>query len=180
MATITFIQQPPFVIDFKQYSTGVKREEEQTVQNTVFKALKLIPVIVASFAEASYSTLKHSGSSFKVIVLGFYGDWSKFSMPGDFYLLVFKVAFWVLGLGWCTVTTTFRLTSEKLFPASSQFLKNYAKDGIDIRHIKTNELGIDVSEVPADVQIDNLAQIFNEINFTDSQKEGYMVPRSRQ
>jgi hypothetical protein len=180
MTTITFIQQPPFVIDFKQYSKGVKSEEEQTVQNIVFKALKLIPVIVASLAQASYLTLKHSGSSFKVIVLGFYGDWSKFSLPRDFYLVVFKVAFWVLGLGWCTLTTTFRLTSEKLFPASSQFLKNYADGGIDVEHIKTNELGIDVSQVHADVQIDNLAQIFNEINFTARLKEGYMAPRSRQ
>jgi hypothetical protein len=179
MTTITFIQQPPFVIDFKQYSTGTKSEEDQTAQKAAFKALKLIPVIVASLAEASYSTLKHSGSSFKVIVLGFYGDWSKFRMPADFYLVVFKVAFWVLGLGWCTVTTTLRLTSEKLFPTSSQFLKNYADGGIDIRHIKTNELGIDVSEVPTDVTVDNLAQIFSEINFTDPQKEGYMASSSR-
>lgn len=177
MPTITFIERPRFVIDFKQYSPEV--ESKQTVQNTAFKALKLIPVIVASLAEASYLTFKHSGSSFKVIVLGFYGDWSKFQLPADFYLVVFKVAFWVLGLGWCTVTTTLRLTSEKLFPTSSQFLKNYADGGIDIRHIKTNELGIDVSEVHADVQIDNLAQIFKEINFTDRQREGYMAPSSR-
>jgi hypothetical protein len=180
MATITFIQQPPFVIDFKQYSTEAKSEDDQTVRNAAFKSLKLIPVIFASLAQASYLTLRHSGSSFKVIVLGFYGDWSKFSLPGDFYLVVFKVAFWVLGLGWCTLTTTFRLTSEKLFPASSQFLKNYADAGIDIRHIKTNELGIDVSQVHADVQIDNLAQIFSEINFTTPRQEGYMAPRSRQ
>lgn len=177
MATITFIEQPPFVIDFKQYSPEVNTE--QMVQNTVFKALKLIPVIVASLAEASYLTLKHSGSSFKVIVLGFYGDWSEFSMPEDFYLVVFKVAFWVLGLGWCTLTTTFRLTSEKLFPASSQFLKNYANGGINVWHIKTNELGIDVSEVSSDINVDNLVQIFNEINFTNFRKEGYMAPSCR-
>lgn len=179
MATITFIEQPPFVIDFKQYSTEAKSEEDQTVQNAVFKALKLIPVIFASLAKASYLTLKHSGSSFKVVVLGFYGDWTNFRMPNDFYLVMFKVAFWVLGLGWCTLKTTFRLTSEKLFPTSSQFLKNYAGDGIDVRHIKTSELEIDVSEVKADVQVDNLAQIFSEINFTDPQREGYMAPSSR-
>ena len=180
MATITFIQPPEssFSIDFRQFVD--KSEENQTVQNAVFKVLKLIPVIAASLAKASYLTLKQSGSSFKVVVLGFYGDWSNYRIPGDFYLVVFKVALWVLGLGWCTVTMTFRLTIEKLFPASSQFLKNYASEGIDVGHIKTNEIGIDVSEVDANVKVDDLTQIFKEINFTDPQRDGYMAPLSRQ
>ncbi len=180
MTAITFIKEPPYVVDFTQFPKSSLRYEEETIKTVALKALKLIPVIGTSFAKAAYTTFSYAGTSFKHIVLGFYGSWSNFRPPSDFYFVVFKVAFWALNLVWGTLATTFRLTSQELAPPSSEFLRHYANDGIDISHIKTNKSGIDVSAVSPDVQVATLAQIYDEINFDNPDEPGYMKETSRQ
>jgi len=177
--TIVFIPEPKFEIDFRAFAPSANIEDEKT-QSVAQILFKLIPVIMASMVKASWVTLSYSGVSFKQNVLGFYGAWSKFHPPSDIYLAVFKVAFWALGLVWCATTTTIRFVMQDLFPTTSTFLASYATKGINIHHIRTNESGIDVSGVEAQVSVNDLLTIYDEINFNDPSQPGYMKDSSRQ
>lgn len=180
MAALTFGANhalPPFEVDYRQFQG---RPVEQKTQHIAVRSLIMISTIFTSIAQASYITLANSGVSFKYIVLGYYGSLANFRPPADIYLAVFKVAFWMLSLVWCTVTTSVRLFIQREFPSTPEFLDCYAGGEIDVHHIRTKSSAIDVSQVPEKIQVGDLLQIFDAINFTDPGKPGYMKETSRQ
>lgn len=184
MTTITFIKSPPYIVDFREFAPQSQKQEilalNQKVQRIALGSLQLIKHFFIALHEATYQTFSNAGISFKHIVLGYYGSLHNFRPPGDIYLAVFKVAYWILGMAWCLTTTTARLFVEKVSPTSnSSVLSNFSKD-LNVAHIKTNELSMDVSGVPKEIKVDNLAEIFDQINFTHSELPGYMVSTSRQ
>jgi len=176
--TITFIPNPPFTVDFRQYRQPEKIQETLTASGVAFRSLKLVALLFKAFGEAVFITLSYSGASFKQIVLGYYGKGFKF--PENGYLVVFKAAIWVLNLGWCVITTTLRLFIHKAYPQSHEFLSKYSGEEINVAHIQTKEISIDVSGVDPTVKVDDLLQIYNEINFDDQEAPGYMASSSRQ
>ncbi len=175
--TITFIQDPLFSVDFRKYRQAEKVQETLTASGVAFRSLKLVALLFKAFGEAVFITLSYSGASFKQIVLGYYGKGFKF--PENGYLVVFKAAFWVLNLGWCVATTTLRLFIHKAYPQSHEFLSKYSGGEINVAHIRTEEISIDVSGVAQNVTVDNLLQIYDEINFDDQEAPGYMSESSR-
>lgn len=179
MTCITYIDNPRFEVDFKQFCSVSLKIEDQKAQNIASSLFHLIAVFTSSAIKASCTTLRYSGTSFKHIVLGFHGSWKEFRLPKDIHLVVFKVAFWILSLGWCATTTAIRLSMQELFPSTPIFLAKYAMQGINIEHIRTNEIAIDMSRVEAPVRVDDLMQIYDAINFDNQNSPGYMAPLSR-
>lgn len=180
---LTLIQSPPYIIDFQEFSPSVEKKESsliEKVQTIALTSLQYVKAFFSAFLEAAYSTLSYSGVSFKYIVLGYYGSLLDFHPPKDIYLAVFRVAFWILGMGWCLATTTTRLFLEKIPHETAIYLKHFASDEMNIRHLKTDELVLDVSEVPPEVRVDDLEQIFLAINFDEKNQPGYLSPSSRQ
>lgn len=184
--TIKLVENPIFTVDFKQFIEKEKQAEHLNLRQRVSAAAAfpfyLIKCFFIALAKAAYVTFKNSGVSFKYIVLGYYGSLRNFSPPADIYLAVFKVAFWILGMGWCLTKTTTRLFLERVAPDSPSFsyLSNYSGNEIDVSHIKTSEVDLDISTIPDEIKIDNLAQMFDEINFADEKAPGYIGPASRQ
>jgi len=183
--SITFIEHPLFAIDFRELKSRKKAAAEGSiVQKTTAlgkRAFESIDLLYKSFRDATYATFSHSGTSFKYVVLGYYGPMNEFKPPADIYLAVFKVAIWILGMAWCVTSTTARLIMAKNSQEHKTTLDSFGNDrGIDAEHIKSNEVALDASKVPADIQVSDLATIFAEINFTDDTKPGYMPPSTRQ
>ncbi len=179
--SIKFIENPPFVVDFRQFAQkeAEKLSSFQKVQRTISRPFELIQFIFIAFAKSAYMTLKYSWTSFKLIVLGYYGSLSNFQPPKDMYLAAFKVLFWVAAVFWCFTTTAFRLLIDQISPPSNTLLTELAGGEINIEHLQTKELSIDVSGVPKEITVDTLTNLFDEINFSDRNKPGYMAPTSR-
>jgi hypothetical protein len=180
--SIKFIEEPLFSINFNQFVKDKEVENlsfYQEVQRIVSRPFELIQFIFIAVAKSAYTTLQYSWTSFKHIVLGYYGSLSKFRRPQDIYLVAFKVAFWVLAVSWCFITTTLRLLIDQIRPPSNAFLMEFTGGEINIKHLQTKELAIEVSNVPKEVSVDALMTIFNEINFSDQGQPGYMAPSSR-
>jgi len=67
----------------------------------------------------------------------------------------------------------------KLWPNQPLALKGYSNE-LDMTHVRTKEIAIDSSRVPADVKVDKLLDILQEIDFTDVNALNYMSPSARQ
>lgn len=180
--SITFIESPPFVVDFQQFHVKENEKPElsltQKVEAVALLTFQAVKILFLALREATYKTLSNSGTSFKYIVLGYYGSLSRFHPPADIYLAVFKVFIWILGMGWCVTTTTNQIFWDKMFPKTSSFLSRFS-DQINMLHIYTKELSLDVSGVPKEVKVDDLSKIYVEINFTQKELPGYMSSLSR-
>ena len=191
MPSITFIEQPLFRVDFAQFSQGINEQQPQPsclqrVERVAFSAIELVKSVFIAVTQSAYLTLSCAGTSFKYTVLGYYnGYWIRRGIvrPSDIYLVAFKLIFWMAQTAWCFTATTARLLYQRLGDDSSSralLLSRFSKEGqIHVAHIQTNELAIDVSEVPADVTVDDLLGLFDQINFTDRRRPGYMAPSSR-
>lgn len=179
---ITFIESPLYQVDFSEFGPKPGVQESlslpQRVKNAAFRSIELIKFFFISLGQATHRTFSNAGTSFKYIVLGYYGQMRDFHPPADIYLAIFKVGFWFLGLGWNILITTGRLFIKKVEANAPSYLVNFTSE-INVEHIKTKELSINVDHVPSDVKVDNLAQIYNEVNFTNDQIPGYMAPLSR-
>lgn len=181
MATICLIESPPFEVNFELFNDTKKGREDSLIQRVwraVFTPLEWIGFIFTAVAQAAYVTIRYSWISFKHNVLGYYGSLADFHPPQNFYLVVFKVVFWVLKLFWCFVTTAYRLFIEKMGPHSNEFLRIYAGEEIDLSHLRTSEKAIDVSGVSSEITVDDLMTLFEEINFKDQNGPGYMASSS--
>lgn len=180
-STITYIQEPSYEVDFRQFAShrdDFAKPEHRYVGAAAFGAIKAFG---SSLGTASYITLSNAGVSFKHIVLGYHGSLAEFSPPADIYLAVFKVAYWVVSMGLCCTTTTFRLFDQKLNGhKADDSVKTFSSDALNPDHIKCDEVALDTSGVPEEVQVDDLATIFDKINFSDASAPGYMAPSSRQ
>lgn len=183
--TIKFVDYPLYAVDFKQYA---KRNSElyptlrQKVNQVVAFPLKATALFFEALVQANWMTLTHMRISFFQNVLGYYGPLDKFRPPSDIYLAAFKVAFWILGTAWYTTKTTCELFVQKMWGdlngKSLYYLQRFNPE-IDMDHIQTKELVLNASKVPAEIQVDTLLQLFDQINFTDSKAPGYMKESSR-
>lgn len=171
---ITLIDNPPYIVDFKDIKPEVK---EQVVQSFLEKVKFIALAAIESVAMSAYLTLRHSGTSFKIVVLGMYGPIIR--IPSNLHLAAFKVAFWMAGLGWGFITTASRLFMNKVNPETTWQLNLFASSAINVDHIRTDESELDVSGVPDNVKVSDLAGIFKEINFNDPAKPGYFPPSTR-
>ena len=113
-------------------------------------------------------------------MMGYYGSLSNFRPPENIYLAAFKVFFWAAAVFWCFTTTALRLLIDQMSPPSNTFLTELAGGEINIEHLQTKELSIDVSGVPKEITVDTLTTLFDEINFSDRNKPGYMAPHQSQ
>lgn len=169
--------QNGYKVDFNEYNKTVKASDK--IQSIASRAFEIHKAVFSSLGTATYKTLSNAGVSFKYIVLGYYGPLARFHPPSDIYLAVFKIVLWVLGLGWGITTNTCRLFLERINKDPYIFLRNFVGDEIDVEHIKTKELDLDVSQVSKEIRVDDLIKIFDEINFLDPNKPGYMPPSTR-
>lgn len=175
---IQFIQDPPFVVDFAAFK--VDEKQESAVQK-VGRVVEWPFFLLASFFEAIQLTLRTSGAAFTITVLGYHGRGKFIEPPANIYVAAIKICIWVLERFACLAVTTGRLFMEKVLPPTlSPHLIRYASNEMNLTHIKTNELELDTSSVPAELKVDDLMQIFQEINFDDPAQPGYMAPSSRQ
>lgn len=167
-----------YKVDLKDYSseTTVKSAKIQSIATKIFDLSKTLS---SSFLHATTKTLGNAKNSFKYIVLGYEGPQLGYRRPENLYFLAFKIAFWIFGMGVGTVMMTGRLFLEKLNQNPHLFLKNHVGDEIDVQHFKSLDLELDSSSVPSNVVVDDLLKIFDEINFTDANKPGYMPPSTR-
>jgi len=183
--TIRFIQEPPYEVDFGRYRKNQPVQEAASVLERVKRAVAspfdLVKVVFVSVASAARVTLGSAGTSFKYIVLGYYEHLEHWDPPGDMYLVVFKVMFWIGAMGWSFVMTTARLLYKQTHSEADlrNFLAFFAGNEIDLSHMEIKELEIDVREVPAGVTVNGLLQMFDQINFDRPQDPGYIAPLSR-
>lgn len=178
--SIRLIENPPYTVDFQQFAQTPTKNTSliRKIQSAVCQVFQWIALIFTTIIRSAYLTLKYSWTSFKLLViddlLGSRRD------AGEFILiLAFKVSFWVTTVFWCFITTVFRLLIERQSSASN-FLTELSGGEINIEHLQTKELSIDLSDVPKDITVDQLTALFDEINFSDLAKPGYMAPTSRQ
>lgn len=171
---------PSFTVnfrDFVQHETRAVASNSNKVKEAVSPIFKFFKCFFTSLAEASYSSLSMLGTSFKFTVLGYYGN--GYRPPESIMLLVFKIIVWVVEVAWCILSTTGRLLVEKMENTKRQGLSVYLSPEINVDHIRTKELSLDVSRVPADVQVDQLAAMLNEVNFEDHHAPGFMGQGAR-
>lgn len=177
--SIQFIQNPSFSVDFNQFFKQEVSAEKLSIQEVAYQALRLMGLLFLAVKEGTFITLGQSWVSFKHIVLGYYGSIKHMEPPSNIYLVVFKIVYWVLALGWCLITTSCLLFLKKINENQNDaFLSSY-NDQINMQHIRTKEILLDASHVPATVTVDQLANIFEEINFKQPEKPGYMAETSR-
>jgi hypothetical protein len=184
VTSIQFIEEPPYTVDFIKYLkenpvasvSFVSRIESAVIAPFVFTKMFFVCV-----GQAGYETVSHLGVSFKYIVLGYYGSFNNWRLTRDVYLIGVKIMFWIAAGVWCFITTTARLLHEESRKDLhvDSFLSQFAGDEIDVSHIVTHDLEIDVSAVSPEVSVDNLLRMFDEINFNDVQAPGYMPPSNR-
>lgn len=174
------IEYPNYTVYFDVRQNNKKTTTLEKVQACAQHSFQLLGIFFVSSKDALFRTLGSAGISFKYTVLGYYGSWSRIRFPENAHLIVFKIVFWVASMGWGIIATTSRLFLERASTGHSLFLEQFASDEIDVAHIKTEESSLDASNVPSDIQVDTLLELFNAINFTDRNAPGYMAETARQ
>lgn len=181
VTTIQYIDNPPFVVDFREFVPPRPAEGAvacfERVQAIGLACIVFAPIVAGAIVKAGYDTAKNSGTAFKQIVFGFYGSWYNFRWNQNIYLVAFKVVFWVLAMGWCFVTTACRTVYDKI-PTYSHPLEGLNSQ-MNIGHIKSNEMELDASWVDRAITVDKLEEIYDQINFDHPDAPGYMRDTSR-
>lgn len=178
--TITYIQPkedcPAFTVNYQDF---VIKEEAIIIKTLSERTQEVAQCFFAAYREALCSTFSILGTSFRFTVLGIYRDGSIRAPAGIIYI-IFKTAIWLLELTWCVVATTSRRFMEKLHEKSPKSsLSTFQSHEININHLKTKELALDVSGVPPTVTVNQLGEMLEAVNFEDATKPGYMRPASR-
>lgn len=186
--TITFINEPEFKVDFARYSetpvvdeAALQHERGDIIAKTAhvaYSALRGSGLLLWAVGKSTLKTLGSSHRSFLLTVLGHHGSLVGFRPPADIHLLIFRLAFWVLGLGASVATGTYReLTSGGTTSAEDQvYLAAFADPSLNLEHIRTKYESLDSSGVPATITMDTLLELFDAINFDDPDAPGYMDP----
>lgn len=173
------IEYPSYTVAFDIGQNDKKLTTLEKVQACAQRSFQLVGIFFISSKDALFRTLGGAGTSFKYIVLNYYGSWSQIRFPENAHLVVFKIVFWVASMGWGIVATTARLFSERA-SNHSLFLEQFASDEIDVNHMKTEEFSLDASHVPETIQVNTLLDLYDAINFTDENAPGYMPETTRQ
>jgi len=142
----------------------------ERMQNVALPAvLEYGKLLVTSAGEAFYTNVSYMPDTIRIFL---------YDIPGSAEECVCRLGTWVVLhiIGFITVTIYVFIKNMNALP---QALLGYADILINTKHIKAKDTTIDVSHVPAQITVDNLVQIFDEINFTDPKLSGYMRAASR-
>lgn len=178
MAEIALITKPPFVLDFDNFKAGNSSNKSlrQKVQEAAGSVFDVLRIAGQSAADALWSNARYAGTTFRYIVLRYDGEAHHFpetqqdwTIRGSIWLVAHTI-----GFIFCSVVTFM----QKYRALPSNLLK-FAPPEIDISHLTAKKTTIDVSKVPAAVQVSNLLTIFDDINFTDKNAPGFMPEVSR-
>ncbi len=167
---IQFIENPPFVVDFAEFN---EKPPVNHLYSTVRKTMTVAIAIFTSVGQAVYLTIINSPKSFKHVIVNYWTQTLNHGQitEGTLIMLVcvtaYKIFYWMGCMAWCTVTTSFRLFKEKAYPMDPLAILSRYSDEIDMRHIRTNELALDTSDVPEDVKVNDLIRIFDQIDFIE-------------
>ncbi len=185
MVTLSLIENPPFTVTFENLDfqlTSKSQSLREKIEKIVSCSFVLLINIFQAVIKSGSLTLKYSGKAFKQIVLGFENPMlrTRVLIPINPILFVLKIAFWQINLLKCFIFNSVQLAIKKYTDEkkSRVCVKPY-ESGLDLHHLQSRELIIDVSKVDETVKIDDLMTMLEEINFTDSQQPGYMPQESR-
>lgn len=167
---ITFIENPKFLVDFEKFVP----KRSSTINYVALLALKSVGIFFQSLIEAAFKTFFYSGTSFKHIVLGYYGRLSDFRPPKDIYLAVVKLHVWVISMIWCIVKTTSRLCFERINTEPYLTRLEEINTEIDFHHFLIEDTSLDASVVPKEITLDGLLIEFQKINFEQKEDLCYM------
>lgn len=157
---------PAFSVDYKGFL--IKEEVKiQTLQDKVKEVAQRLFDALKEATSLSFSR-KMLWISFKFTVFEYYGSWHLYQRPSNFIYVAYKTALWVLQVTWCVITTTGRLYIDKLNAESqTPSLSRHQDQAINLQHLQSKEIELDVSPVPANVQVSQLLDLFNEVQFDD-------------
>lgn len=163
--SIVFLQKSncPYTVHFNVYEENINIL--QKIKICTQRLFQLISVFFIALKESVCGNLQGIKNS-ELLILS------------NIYVAAFTIVFWITIIGWGTLTTTVRLFKEKTF-SNFTVLKQFADNEINVNHIKTEEVRLDASSVPANIKVDDLKDIFKKINFTDKNAPGYMAPETR-
>jgi len=158
---------PPFVIDLQAINNDREANEGifERIQNVALPTfLEYGKVFLVSAGEAFWMNVTYMPETFRMvfdsnIVLG----------EECMCRLGFWVVLNVIGL----VTVTVYLFWQNMYAMPGQ-LMNYVDPQINPKHIKTKEARIDVSQIPDTIAVETLFEVFDDINFTDQSRPGYI------
>lgn len=166
---------PPFKVDFSQYSEekSVNIPVESKIESVFEGIVRNLKEIFISIFEAGKTTLADSKESFRRYVLC---NTALSQLP----FIPFRAILWIV-----LTSISFFLTAVRLYYQDKQNLQeefslsSFAGDEIDISHITTADVSIDVSEVPKEVTVNDLLVMFEEVNFNNEEDDGYVPPSWR-
>lgn len=183
-ANITYIQGaegcPAFQVDFNDFVRGGERAPSSNkIIRIVVPIFRAIRCLCISFGQASYLTLKEMPTSFRAVVLenvGFIGN----LFPSSVSVFLVRTAIWVVNVVISVFVKTGTLYAEKMSPTKKQeSLSAFQSEQINQQHLRTKELGLDASGVPAAITVNSLLGMLDEVNFADPLLPGYMPPSTR-
>jgi hypothetical protein len=175
MNTITFIQNPPFRVDFNQFQQ--KPDTVQKIKEIFSHSAFLIASVFVVFAQSTHSVFCSSGASFKQVVLGKYNT-NSYALFPSLHTLAFKVAVWAIFLCGSFASTFNKKFSERCL-SQNKLLKGYASPEINLSHFKIKNQELDASQVPVTIQVSTLLDLFDQINFTRPLRPDYVPPSRR-
>lgn len=170
--SLNLIDHPPFAINFQAINNDriANRGLIEKIQNIALPTiLEYGRLLLVSAREGFWTNISY----FPNILRTLFRD----NVQSGEDLLVrigICVALHVIGF----VTITIYVFWQNICSMPRQ-LASYVNQQINIKHFKIKATEIDVSQVPAEITVETLSQVFNEINFTNPRAPGYMSPASR-
>jgi len=165
---VLLIENPAFRVHFP---------EVQNIENSIFTKIQNVSLAgflyIKCFFSATYQSVKinvqYLPSSFKFCVL----DPCRHTRRITKETLIFYLCFWAIVhvIGLIVMTIIYLIKEVK---AQVRHLMEYAHRAINIHHIQTKEVSIDVSHVPEEIQVGQLLDMFDQINFTHPNRPGYI------
>lgn len=179
--TITFINYPPFTVNFKEFEkSAVQTECNQKSQSVALTAFEQISLFFLAVKESALQTKSFAKKSFVQIVLNDFGCHTTISLTIDLVVIIFKIQLWAAWLFWETLRTSVVLFIKKTTPFESpeEILRN-SNEEIDFEHFKVRT-SLDASNVPEEINLDRLLIEFDKIQFGELHKDDlfYMPPQS--
>lgn len=173
---LQIIKNPRYEVDLSRYCQPAESPQEINIStaNVVKKIFYGLGLLFGAFYMATLETGRQAGTSFKYTVLGGQ-DRSRLDLRP--HVIVMRIFFWALCLGASIFIEAQRRLSVLTLEEQRTALP--MESGIDLGHLRTSEIVLDTTQVPAEVKVRDLLQIFNSINFQKSNEPGYMPPTTR-
>lgn len=172
---------PAFTIDYEQYSSpsnpGVSLLER--VRSAVLFPLSCVAAFALSLGRAAYLTLRNAPISFLRIIVG-YRRTNAWDVPSGLQEVSSRIVRWILGLGLNIAQKTFEGVESRMHFHVGRLSQEEIGPDLDLRHLRMQHREISLTQVPQEVKIEQLLDLYREINFTEPERPGYMAPQTRQ